>query len=259
MLIVTAKELNKIQQSEISRILAACASCEKTALTYPLDDEDTLHIIGYDDAGEPAAAIGMYHISEYSYEAVAFTVPGHRRSGYFKALFAKAQKLLYALHHRQVSITWVTDENSPTAGKAARRIKAKRQSIELQMSLHMNNQYYADRLAGIPPREFRFVPATPTNLVYRVMQSGRTLAVFSLMLYDSSKKAYLYSFEVDRTLRGHGIGSRVFPHILKLAYEKGYTTISLQVSETNKAAYRIYRHAGMKVITRLGYYKMTVG
>jgi GNAT superfamily N-acetyltransferase len=259
MLIVTAKELNKIQQYEIGRILAACDAHEKTALTYPMDDEDTLHVIGYDDDGIPAAVIGMYHISEYAYEAVAFTSPEYRRRGYFTALFRKACRLLYGLHHRAVTLTWATDEGSTTAGKIARRIKARRQSIELQMALHMDNRYYTQRLADLPAHEFRFVPATPTNLVYRVMQSGRTLAVLSLMLYDSRREAFLYSFEVDRNLRGHGIGSRIFPHILKLAYEKGYTALSLQVSQANKAAYRIYRHAGMKTITRLGYYKMTVG
>ena len=258
MLIVTAKELNNIQKSEISSILAACSAQEQTALTYPLDDEDTLHIIGYDGEEKPAAVIGMYHISEYSYEAVAFTVPGHRREGYFKALLKKAERLLYALHHRTVTVTWVTDENSSIAGKAARRLKARRQSIELQMAVHMDNTYYADRLKDVPSSEFRFVPVTPTHLVYRVMQSGQTLAALSLMFYDSRKEAFLYSFEVDKTLRGHGIGSRIFPHILKMAYEKGYTTLSLQVTESNKAACRIYRHAGMKTTTRLGYYRMTL-
>lgn len=258
MLIVTARELNTVQKREVQSVLDACARHEKTALTYPLDDEDTLHIIGYDAEGVPVAVIGMYHISEYSYEAVAFTVPEHRREGYFTALLDKSRRLLYALHHRTVTVTWVTDEDSTTAGRVARHMKARRRSIELHMSLHMTNAYYEQFLKDLPAGEFRFIPITPTKLLYRVSQAGRVLAFFSLLYYDSRKEAYMYAFEVDKCLRGHGIGTRIFRHILRFVYEQGYTTLSLQVSQSNKAACRIYRNAGLCEDTRLGYYAMKV-
>ncbi len=259
MLIVTSRDLSNIQKQEISSILAECASQESTALTYPLDDDDTLHIIGYDTDGRPVSVIGLYHISEYSYEGTAFTVPDQRRGGYFRALLKKAARLLYALHHRTVTVSWVTDEDSLTAGRVARHIRARRKNIELSMLLVMDNEYYADRLSGLAPNEFRLIPMSPSSVMYRVLQAGQPLASFSLLRYDSRREAFLYSFDVDKNLRGHGVGSRIFPHILRYIYESGYTRVSLQVSESNKAACRIYRHAGFRNVTRLGYYIMKLG
>ncbi len=256
MLIVTARELNTVQKHEIQAILDACERHEKTSLTYPLDEEDTLHIIGYDADGSPVAVIGMYHISEYSYEAVAFTIPERRREGCFKALLQRASRLVYALHHRTVTVTWVTDETGTTAGRVARHIKAKRKSIELHMSIRMDNAYYEQHLMDLPAGEFRFVPVTPTRLLYRVSQAGRVLAFFSLLNYDSRRETYMYAFEVEKMLRGHGIGTRIFRHILRHVYEQGYTTLSLQVSQSNKAACRMYKNAGLCEDTRLGYYVM---
>ncbi len=74
---------------------------------------------------------------------------------------------------------------------------------------------------------------------------NRAAAVFSV--YDRQARAgelLMDGIVVDASSRGQGIGTRLFSGLTELAKERGYSTIRLDVIDTNPGARRLYERLG---------------
>ena len=57
---------------------------------------------------------------------------------------------------------------------------------------------------------------------------------------------YIHAMVVDEAYRGQGIGHQFFDYMRRLAAEKNYDSIELQVNAKNRAAYEMYRNYGFR-------------
>lgn len=74
---------------------------------------------------------------------------------------------------------------------------------------------------------------------------NRAAAVFSVYDRESHKGELLMDgIVVDASCRGQGVGTRLFTSLIKLATERGYSTIRLDVIDTNPDARRLYERLG---------------
>ncbi|ASJ73179.1 GNAT family N-acetyltransferase [Granulosicoccus antarcticus] len=74
---------------------------------------------------------------------------------------------------------------------------------------------------------------------------NRAALVFSVYDRESRKGELLMDgIVVDASCRGQGIGTQLFSSLIKLAIERGYSTIRLDVIDTNPAARRLYERLG---------------
>ena len=74
---------------------------------------------------------------------------------------------------------------------------------------------------------------------------NRAAAVFSLYDRQSREGELLMDgIVVDASCRGQGIGTRLFSCLIELARERGYSTIRLDVIDTNPGARRLYERLG---------------
>ena len=71
------------------------------------------------------------------------------------------------------------------------------------------------------------------------------LGSFRLLPYTRDHTVYFYDFSIEEALRGQGLGTAVFPHILGYLYTCGYRNILLQVSDANPAAFSLYKNSGL--------------
>jgi ribosomal protein S18 acetylase RimI-like enzyme len=66
-------------------------------------------------------------------------------------------------------------------------------------------------------------------------------------LADGSSRAYIYGFRIKKEYRNQGIGSDLLRFIEDDLYERGFRSVSLNVSQENKGARRLYERFGYKI------------
>jgi ribosomal protein S18 acetylase RimI-like enzyme len=66
-------------------------------------------------------------------------------------------------------------------------------------------------------------------------------------LADGSSRAYIYGFRIKKDYRNFGIGSYLLRFVEENLVIRGYRTISLNVSQQNRGARRLYERFGYKV------------
>jgi ribosomal protein S18 acetylase RimI-like enzyme len=67
-------------------------------------------------------------------------------------------------------------------------------------------------------------------------------------LADGSSRAYIYGFRIKKEYRNQGIGTHLLHFIEEDLAKRGFRTISLNVSQENKGARRLYERHGYNVI-----------
>lgn len=105
------------------------------------------------------------------------------------------------------------------------------------------------RTDRISRRSFRRQIASPT-LALLVATRGDTVRGYVLVsLRRRAKHARIYSLAVD-TKGGRGLGRRLMEVAERVAAERGYRLMRLEVNEHNARAIRIYERAGYRRIGR---------
>jgi ribosomal protein S18 acetylase RimI-like enzyme len=66
-------------------------------------------------------------------------------------------------------------------------------------------------------------------------------------LADGSSRAYIYGFRIKKEYRNLGIGSHLLRFVEEDLTKRGYRTVSLNVSQKNTGARRLYERFGYRV------------
>jgi ribosomal protein S18 acetylase RimI-like enzyme len=67
-------------------------------------------------------------------------------------------------------------------------------------------------------------------------------------LADGSSRAYIYGFRIKKDYRNQGMGTHLLHFVEEDLYQRGFRLISLNVSQENKGARRLYERYGYRVI-----------
>ena len=68
---------------------------------------------------------------------------------------------------------------------------------------------------------------------------------------DGKKRAYLHSFRVRPAVRGQGLGTAIMRHVEQDLLRRGFRELTLNVSEENEGAIRLYLRLGYKIVKRI--------
>jgi GNAT superfamily N-acetyltransferase len=102
------------------------------------------------------------------------------------------------------------------------------------------------------PKVLAFFGADTILTEYYVAET-ETVILGTSGLYAYSTRpttAWLGWFCVAPELRGQGIGDKLFVYAADRAKEKGFTALKLWTGHEDKAAHRLYRRHGMKIVKR---------
>lgn len=123
-----------------------------------------------------------------------------------------------------------------------------------------------DEMVAIENRVYPF-PWTAGNFrdsfaagdsVWGCCQGDRLIGYFVLMRVID--EAHLLNISVDREWQGAGHGMALLRHAVRLASERGATSLLLEVRPSNERALAIYRCFGFQQIgVRRDYYQATIG
>ena len=91
--------------------------------------------------------------------------------------------------------------------------------------------------------------------MYLVAKNENNIIVAFAGIWKVLDEVHITNIAVRKDFRNQGIGSKIFENLLELAYSKDVTSITLEVSENNIPAIKIYEKFGFeKVGFRKNYY-----
>ena len=104
-------------------------------------------------------------------------------------------------------------------------------------------------ILGIHDQQGSFLEPSYGTMLRHYGQIAGTYRTMLLMLLDHTQPPgdlYLDGIVVDPSLRGQGIGSALMDAFEHLAGENGFTTVSLEVIDTNPRALSLYERLGYR-------------
>ena len=103
--------------------------------------------------------------------------------------------------------------------------------------------------------QFIYLSKSPT-CQFMVAAVGKKIGGYIILTTrKNSKTLRIYSLATSINFRGQGIGKMLLKYAINFAKQKGFTSISLEVSETNLPAIRLYEDACFASVgTKKDYY-----
>lgn len=102
-------------------------------------------------------------------------------------------------------------------------------------------------------RYWQGVLAMPSRMLFVARLDGVICGAAQLITYPTNKEAQAYNIRMSEFFiapwaRGQGLSRRLLDYIEKTAIKKGFSTITLDVRETQDAAIQLYESAGYQLI-----------
>lgn len=270
MLTIQTSTLSESQTREIDLLTTTCRSHDNIRLTYPAEESggDCIHYLLYEDGGALAAILAMLPLDAGHAECCAFTLPTHRRRGYFSCLLKAAIK-----EFDEYEILFAVQESCPDTMAALAALGAELESREHQMTLELPQCQFAGSsstcLARKPGLTLLGQCVSTGNAVgsaaagssgSTICETEWTLAKDSLPIGRcfttpvSGGCVCLHRLEITESLRRRGYGSDFMSFLLPQLSSMGIRKVILQVSGHNTAAAALYKKTGFRLTETLSYY-----
>ncbi|GAB6190456.1 GNAT family N-acetyltransferase [Desulfocastanea catecholica] len=105
-------------------------------------------------------------------------------------------------------------------------------------------------------KNFRYLIRHATVIVVRTEKAGTIVGYAILLRRKNSRKMRIYSLGVATSTRNTGIGAKLIAALEAIAGEANCTMLTLEVSDNNKEAIRLYTKYGFQQYGfRYGYYE----
>lgn len=275
-------DLSSNQRKEVSNLVTLCQSFEKTTISFPVDDSDTIYLL-YDNQNL-VSCLSLFFPDQENCECCAFTHPGYRRRGHFSALLSEAAAMLEEMEENtglEICLCFLTDGKAPSALHTLKALEAGYWYSEYMMVLPLEGVVFAPskkvpehtggpclRLSlhshsdSCPDIEQGWNPAEDLALLLKscdcvscqILDPLGSLAGKFMLSGPGPDTVYFYGFEICDGLRGKGYGTQALCQLIGMLAKNQIKNLSLQVSEQNKAAVELYKKTGFQITETLSYY-----
>ncbi|MGL5435795.1 MAG: GNAT family N-acetyltransferase [Lachnospiraceae bacterium] len=243
------KKLTKPDDSTAKAVTTLALSCcrhDNQILSYPLEDADC-HYLFYADDGTLISALAMTGFGDAVTECSAFTLPGHRRQGYFSYLLNAALE-----DYEETDILFACDPGCADTQAVLKHLGAQPDSCEYQM------EYTIDTATTpIPPvdqeLDLQLLPQPDGSCLRQLICRGQ-IAGSCLTTPISDECICLHQVQIQDQLRGQGLGQDLLRLFFLQLSDSPIHTVILQVSGDNQAAIALYKKTGFRVTRTLSYY-----
>lgn len=239
--------LTQKQQQEIADLTAFCRSHDATDLSYPSDDEDLTHFLGYLPDGRLAACLTLIPYEETLAECCAFTLPEFRRQGFFSRLLNEALS-----RYPDVDLLFAVSEDCADAIKTLEAIGAEKDSEEHMMACDLKN-WRIPQQAASTGSSHPFLLTRTSETEYALFRSG-TLCGTASAEPVSQTTVCLHHVEILPNFRNQGCGTAFLHLLLPELIKHGFQKAILQVAGDNTPALALYKKTGFSITKTLSYY-----
>ena len=257
--------LTQKQQQEIADLTALCRCHDGTDLSYPFDEEDLTHMLGYLPDGRLAACLTLIPYEETLAECCAFTHPEFRRQGFFSRLLDEALS-----QYPDADLLFAVSEDCADARKTLEALGAEKDSEEHMMECDLGRWHVAQQSASTdstgasrqtsspadsenPDSSLPFSITRTSKNQYALHHSGTLCGTASAELV-SETTICLHHVEILPEFRNQGCGTAFLQLLLPELAEHGFQKAILQVAGDNAPAIALYKKTGFSVTKTLSYY-----
>lgn len=262
---IHASTLTPAQAEDAEKLARLCREHDRISLTFPTGEGD--YYLLYEKS-TLVSALSAFYTGNDTTECCAFTHPAARRQGCFT-------RLLEALTEElgEQDIIFMADERCCDTVCTLQALGAEVWYREYMMEFDFDGCSGRDAGALDSSGKITFQPAChadspdPTGGEYSILYDCTKAGSFFLDFRGN--EVYFYGFEIDPQLRGKGIGTAAFRHLLDILSRWEEHTESfqqlhfpanrpmrllLQVSGDNEAACSLYQNAGLSITDALTCY-----
>ena len=250
--------LNASQVEQIKKLVHACTAADGTRLSFPFDDADLFLFFEHD--GRIVSAIAFIPMDDLLYECSAFTDPEFRGQGLFSELLDEGIEEL----PEDSELMFYTDQKNTAAAAVLESIGAELDSKEHMMELLPENfsiaaclitarrpdqtESAAASLESDPEIDIHAETLNIDGTETLRFQSAHAVINFSVF----PSHYYLYGFEVEKSCRGMGYGTKFLHAVLaRLLRGNAARPVLLQVSGSNAPALTLYKKTGFQITETL--------
>ncbi len=281
---VSITVLDRLSDSQILQaeaLAAACRQADSISLSYPSDEECRHYLLSGPD-GRLLAALAVIPYENCQAECCAFTLPQHRRQGYFSALLERALK-----EWEEYEFTFTVEESCRDTCAVLEALGASLDHRDLQMeyrapggltapdggSLGMTAPQSGDSPdltapdgSGFPaplllrpvsdepdcPDETGDTPDDFSRLWQLTTSSRLGLILGSCRTFPLSPETVcLHHVEISSPFRQKGLGTALIRLLLETLAAEGVTHVLLHVAGDNSPAVALYKKTGFCVTKTL--------
>lgn len=271
MKLLKKRALSKSQSEEVSILVKLCREAEETSVDFPLDDSDFIYLL-YDNQ-KLVSTLSLFFPDSESCECRAFTHPDFRRKGYFSMLLDEVVDELDAREEAagsDISFYFVTDGKSHTALMTLKALDARYWYSEYMMKLPLPSGktvsserctekihlvfYQEDNSVSFEICDMYQLPASQDPVFCRIFDDLQNQIGSFMLAKANQEEIYLYGFEIREEQRGKGFGKMAVEEVIHILSQISLKSLSLQVSEQNRAAFSLYKKTGFQITETLSYY-----
>ncbi len=253
--------LTQKQQQEIADLTAFCRRHDNTELSYPLEEEDLPHFLGYLPDGRLAACLTLIPYEENLAECCAFTHPDFRRQGFFSLLMKEAVS-----QYPDVDLLFAVSGHCTDALKTLEALEAEKDSEEHMMECDLTSWQRTQQPAPADSTDSfaqtstaAEVSGNPFSLTrlseteYALYRSN-TLCGTAFAEPVSETTVCLHHVEILPEFRNQGCGTAFLQLLLPKLAGNGFQKVILQVAGDNEPALALYKKTGFSVTKTLSYF-----
>lgn len=237
--ITVTSVLDSALEQEIHSLLGACHKKDADSLSFPFE-EDALYVLVSGENGLVTAAAFLSE-GDNLYECAAFTHPAFRKRGFFLKVLEKGLSLLPP----EAELLFYAGKNNTDTRKTLDALGAELISEEHMMELSMEEGAFLSAMG----KESGIRPLTPVRDCF--VDGARTLffsnAYGSVKISVFDSHYYLYGFEIQKTCRNQGHGTRLLLEVLSFLSGLKRMPVFLQVSGDNLPALALYEKTGFRI------------
>lgn len=205
--------------------------------SFPVDEADFYALSVVDDLLRSAAAFIME--GNGTYECYAFTDPDYRRQG----LFSELLDLAIETFPEDTEFLFYTNGLNADCMAAIEALEAELVLQEHMMEINLQTALLHSGSDTKPECSDTIIDGTRT-WQYKNPNGSVNISVFSSYYY-------LYGFEIQEPLRGHGYGTQLLNQVLHDLSERNPLPLRLQVSGDNIPAISLYKKTGFQITETL--------
>jgi len=283
------KSLNILSNEVINEILALVKVCKEDdncngsifldkSLNFNHDIKTTFLLY---ENGELVSVLSIFCPRQQEAEITAYTLPYHRRKGYFTALLAKAIEELKT--YQVPDLIFVFDAQSTSGKEVALKLNAQYDFTEYFMRFNKETYVAAvtlqrvklqrpqlndlNQLIDVSVHIFDNSYEDAENMVKNSFQSatreqfvallGKEIIGMGSVGFEDSACS-INGFGIVSESRGMGYGREFLQLIIDSLWQRGKQDITIDVNSNNRTAFELYKAGGFQVEIAYNYYRQKV-
>lgn len=248
--------LNENEKNTLQYLEEEAKNFENIDFSFPLDEENILYILGFDE-DTLVSALSFYLIDKENtlFHCIGATLPTYRKQGCFTQLYREGVSYLETQYQKPLQIEFLLDTACLSGKSTLQYLGAELLYAEMLMNKSLDKEdisLISDKISSI---NFE-IDYEDDEDIYLLYADDENIGEFRLI--ENGESIYFFAFQIYEKFQNQGLGKSSFAYILTYIYESGCSHILLEVRGDNTKAIHIYERFGFQRMTEVEVYHLNI-